>query len=103
MLRVGFSLPVQAVLPCGGDLQCAQASPTASVLMLTSLSLQEMASPELQSLALEAKKAAALVKYMPLPAQQLPEIARTLARAPQLEPWMARGSALAFTQVRPLL
>ena len=59
-----------------------------------------MSSPELQSLAMEAKKAAALVKYMPLPAQQLPAVAATLTRALKLEPWMARGSALANTQVR---
>ena len=62
--------------------------------------MQEMASPELQSMALEAKKAAALVKYMPLPEEQLPEVARILGSAPSLQPWMARGSALAFMQVR---
>ena len=58
-----------------------------------------MASPELQSLALEAKKAAALVKYMPLPGDQLPSVARILGAAPSMQPWMARGSALAFMQV----
>ena len=63
--------------------------------------VQELASPELQSLAMEAKKAAALIKYMPLPAQQLPAVARIQARAPQLEPWMARGCALTYTQVPP--
>ena len=63
------------------------------------VAVQEMASPELQSLAMEAKKAAALVKYMPLPVRRLPDVAHVLARAPQLQPWMARGSALAYTQV----
>ena len=64
--------------------------------------VQEMASPELQSLALEAKKAAALVKYMPLPGDQLPNVARILGAAPSMQPWMARGSALAFMQVSNL-
>ena len=68
-------------------------------LILTPV-LQEMASPELQSLALEARKAAVLVKYMPLPSQQLPAVARTLSAAPTMQPWPARGSALAFMQVR---
>ena len=60
---------------------------------------QELTAPEVQPLALEAKTAAALVKYVHWPARLLPQLADLVGSAPSLEPWMARGAALAFAQV----
>ena len=61
--------------------------------------MQELTAPEVQPLALEAKTAAALVKYVPWPGRLLPQLTNLSASAPGMEPWMARGAALAFAQV----
>lgn len=53
----------------------------------------------MQPLALEAKTAAAVVKYIPWPGRLLPQLTELLASAPTMQPWMARGAALAFAQV----
>ena len=61
-----------------------------------------MAAPELQPLALEAKSDAAILKYLPLPAEQVGGVVDTLSQAAAAELWPTRAAALAFSQV-PLL
>ena len=61
--------------------------------------LQELTAPDVQPLALEAKAAAAVVKYVHWPVRLLPELNSLIASAPRLEPWTARGAAIAFAQV----
>ena len=58
-----------------------------------------MAAPELQPLALEAKSDAAILKYLPLPAQQVGGVVDTLSQAAAAELWPTRAAALAFSQV----
>ncbi len=59
---------------------------------------QEIPQPELQPLALEAKAAAALLKYVPLPARLLPGAIGHLAAGAGAELWAARAAALVFAQ-----
>ncbi|KAK9818405.1 hypothetical protein WJX72_012161 [[Myrmecia] bisecta] len=67
-------------------------------MLPTLLKIQELAEPELQPLSMEAKAAAALLKYLPLPPGLVPVITQTLREAPGLEPWAARAAALVYTQ-----
>ena len=60
---------------------------------------QEIAQPELQPMALEAKAAAALLKYVPLPADLLPAAIAQLATGATADLWAARAAALVFAQV----
>eukprot|EP00873_Tetraselmis_striata_P045158 jgi/Tetstr1/465422/TSEL_010106.t1 len=62
------------------------------------LCVQEMPDPELQPLAMEAKTAFALLKYLPLRAAQLPALLGELTAAKEKEPWHARAAALVFVQ-----
>jgi len=62
--------------------------------------MQEMAAPELQPLALEAKSDAAILKYLPLPAELVGGVVDTLAQAAAAELWPTRAAALAFSQAR---
>ncbi|KAK9792661.1 hypothetical protein WJX73_001340 [Symbiochloris irregularis] len=62
------------------------------------LRVQELTAPEAQPLALEAKMAAALVKYVHWPESVLQQVAGLISTAPSMEPWKARGAAIAFTQ-----
>ena len=64
---------------------------------------QEMAAPELQRLALEAKGAAAILKYLPATAELLPQVVETLAALSAHQLWPARAAALVFVQVSMLL
>ena len=59
---------------------------------------QEIPQPELQPLALEAKAAAALLKYVPLPARLLPGAIGHLAAGAAAGLWAARAAALVFAQ-----
>lgn len=60
---------------------------------------QEIAQPELQPMALEAKAAAALLKYVPLPADLLSAAVAHLATGAAADLWAARAAALVFAQV----
>ena len=64
---------------------------------------QELPQPELQPLAMEAKSAAVLLKYLPLPAAVLPRALATLSDGVRAELWPARAAALVFVQVADLL
>lgn len=61
--------------------------------------LQEIAQPELQPMALEAKAAAALLKYVPLPCDLLPSAIAKLAAGAAADLWAARAASLVFAQV----
>ena len=61
---------------------------------------QEMAAPELQRLALEAKSAAAILKYLPATVELLPQVVETLTTLSAHPLWPARAAALVFVQVR---
>ncbi len=63
---------------------------------------QELPQPELQPLATEAKGALALLKYLPLPAALLPQVAAALSEGVRAELWPARAAALVFAQVQCL-
>lgn len=58
-----------------------------------------MAAPELQRLALEAKSAAAILKYLPVTSALLPEVVETLKSVSAHPLWPARAAALVFVQV----
>ena len=60
--------------------------------------MQELPQPELQPLSLEAKAAAALVKYLPLPKHLLPATVATLQKGVGAPLWTARAAALVFAQ-----
>lgn len=64
---------------------------------------QEMAAPELQRLALEAKSAAAILKYLPATAELLPRVVDTLEALSMHQLWPARAAALVFVQASALL
>lgn len=61
--------------------------------------VQELASPNLQQLALEAKSAAALLKYLPLPVAELPGVVACVSSFKDAEAWFSRGAALVYAQV----
>ena len=48
---------------------------------------------------MEAKSAAVLLKYLPLPAPVLPRALATLSEGVRAELWPTRAAALAFVQV----
>ena len=58
-----------------------------------------MAAPELQRLAMEAKSAAAILKYLPVTPDLLPEVVETLKTLSAHTAWPARAAALVFVQV----
>ncbi len=58
-----------------------------------------MPQPELQQLTTEAKAAAALLKYLPLTAAELPRAAAILQDAAHADLWPSRAAALVFAQV----
>ena len=58
-----------------------------------------MAAPELQRLALAAKGAAAILKYLPVTANLLEEVIVTLEALSAHPLWPARAAALVFVQV----
>lgn len=62
---------------------------------------QEMAAPELQPLALEAKSAAAILKYLPVSTAQIPEVLTAVESISQHEQWPVRAAALIYAQVPP--
>ena len=62
------------------------------------LPIQELPQPELQPLATEAKLAASLLKYLPLPAALLPPATDALAEGTRADMWPARAAALVFAQ-----
>lgn len=62
-----------------------------------------MAAPELQPLAMEAKSAAAILKYLPVTAELLPPVIETLTSLSSYHLWPARAAALVFVQVGILL
>lgn len=58
-----------------------------------------MAAPELQRLAMEAKNAAAILKYLPVTPELLPHVVETLTALSSHPLWPARAAALVFVQV----
>ncbi len=60
---------------------------------------QEVPQTELQPLSTVAKSAAALLKYLPLPAALLPRATATLADGVRATLWPTRAAALVFAQV----
>lgn len=61
-----------------------------------------MAAPELQPLALEAKSAAAVLKYLPVRTEQIPEVLAALEETSRHEQWPVRAAALVYAQVLQL-
>ncbi len=64
------------------------------------MSLQEVPQTELQPLSTVAKSAAALLKYLPLPAALLPRATATLSDGVRATLWPTRAAALVFAQVQ---
>jgi len=62
------------------------------------LKLQELSDPELQQLSMEAKKALALLKYLPVRLDFVAPAVGTIERTQGFEPWHARAAALVFLQ-----
>ena len=60
---------------------------------------QEMAAPELQPLALEAKSGAAVLKYLPVTATQVAQVVSAVEAVSHHDQWPARAAALVFVQV----
>ena len=68
-------------------------------LSAQSVSKQEMAAPELQPLALEAKSGAAVLKYLPVTATQVAQVVSAVEAVSHHDQWPARAAALVFVQV----
>ncbi|KAL0045726.1 hypothetical protein WJX82_002854 [Trebouxia sp. C0006] len=62
------------------------------------LKTQELQTPELQPLSMESKAALALLKYLPLTPQVIPQVIETLSTSSHIEPWAARAAGLVFAQ-----
>lgn len=60
---------------------------------------QDIADPQLQHLAFEAKLAIASLKYIAVPPHLLSTVISAVEDASKFEMWATRGAALAFLQV----
>ena len=60
--------------------------------------IQEMPDPDLQPLAMEAKTAFALLKYLPVKRDLIPRVIDILCKTRTSDPWHARAAALVFMQ-----
>ena len=60
--------------------------------------IQEMPDPDLQPLAMEAKTAFALLKYLPVKRDLIPHVVDILCKTRASDPWHARAAALVFMQ-----
>lgn len=97
--RLGTGLQVINQSLRGGEGVCVRAMRGTLLQMLPSLlKVQEMAAPELQPLALEAKSAAAVLKFLPVATQQIPEVLAAVEETSQHEQWPVRAAALVYAQ-----
>mmetsp|Transcript_1445 Transcript_1445/g.4175 ORF Transcript_1445/g.4175 Transcript_1445/m.4175 type:complete len:1599 (-) Transcript_1445:123-4919(-) len=93
---LGVSL--QFVLQCIRHGEPAFLSSALLGLMPSLLSVQEMPDPDLQPLAMDAKTAFALLKYVPVPRDVLPSVMASLRSAREAVSWHARASSLVYMQ-----
>ena len=61
--------------------------------------MQEIAAPELNSLAMEAKSMLSYLKYLPIPPEDVGTVIQILVDASKEEQWWCRAAALVFLQV----